>query len=152
MLPDNYQCAGQMTIDEYIRELQYGKTLSEPTVQTAEKTFDVCLKSWQESKTPKFLYLNLKSGVGQDVLNFLMDVSHGEPTMLNTSEYPNVVVESHLSWILETDPNPKYNLSSRACQGILNRANRRGKQLPEMLEKVLTQQSVSKNVGENLGG
>ena len=58
---------------------------------------------------------------------------------LNTTESPNQVVQSHLSQILETSPNPKYNLSAKACQGILNRASRRGKQLPTMLREALEQ-------------
>jgi hypothetical protein len=58
---------------------------------------------------------------------------------LNTTEAPNEVVESHLSEILEINPNPKYMLSPKACQGILTRASRRGKQLPEMLRVALEQ-------------
>lgn len=65
----------------------------------------------------------------------------GEYTMRNTGECPSVVVESRLSQILEATPPLKYCLSARACQGILNRAARRGKDLPEMLKAVLTQQS-----------
>lgn len=36
-------------------------------------------------------------------------------------------------------------MSSRACQGILNRANKRGKQLPEVLEKALTNQAATQS-------
>jgi DNA (cytosine-5)-methyltransferase 1 len=43
-------------------------------------------------------------------------------------------------------------LSARACEGILNRAKRRGKELPEELRKALEEQSVSRNVPESLGG
>ena len=35
----------------------------------------------------------------------------------------------------------EHNLSAKACQGILNRAERRGKKLPEMLEAALIRQS-----------
>ena len=62
---------------------------------------------------------------------------------LNTTEAPSEVVETHLSDILESDPDPKYNLSPKACQGILTRANRRGKKLPEMLERALVEQSLT---------
>ena len=62
---------------------------------------------------------------------------------LNTTEAPSEVVETHLSDILESDPDPKYNLSPKACRGIMNRANRRGKKLPEMLETALVEQSVA---------
>lgn len=61
----------------------------------------------------------------------------------NTGESPNVAVESRLSQILEATPHPKYCLSARACQGILNRAARRGKDLPDMLKQALRMQSVS---------
>ena len=81
-----------------------------------------------------------------------MDVSHGAHMTLSIGESPNEERESHLSWILETNPNPKYNLSQLACQGILRRAKTRGKKLPELLERVLIQQSASKNEAENLGG
>jgi len=152
MLPSNYQCEGQMSLFEFVPELLSGKMSQEPSVQTKEKTLDASLKNWQESKTLKFQYLCLKSGSVQELSNFLTELSHGEPTTLNIGESPKEERESHLSWILETNPNPKYNLSPKACQGILNRANRRGKKLPELLEKVLIQQSVSKSVAENLGG
>ena len=45
-----------------------------------------------------------------------------------------------LSDILEEDADPKYSLSSKACAGILNRAQRRGKELPEILKKALENQ------------
>lgn len=68
------------------------------------------------------------------------DVSHGESLMLNTSECPNDAVVSSLSDVLETGPIPqKYFLSPRACEGILRRAERRGKELPPRLLEALTQ-------------
>lgn len=63
--------------------------------------------------------------------------SHGVLLTLNTGEYPNAVVESTLSQILVPNAPEKYYLSVRACQGILNRAEKRGKKLPEMLEEAL---------------
>ena len=58
---------------------------------------------------------------------------------LNTSEYPSDAVASSLSDILETtgDHLPKYFLSKQACAGILRRAERRGKKLPERLAEAL---------------
>ena len=54
-------------------------------------------------------------------------------------------VKSSLSSILE--PNSpemeKYYLSAKACQGILNRAERRGKELPEELKQALLRQAAS---------
>ena len=76
----------------------------------------------------------------------------GELTMRNTGESPNAAVESHLWQILEENPHPKYFLSAKACQGILNRAKRRGKVLPKALEEALIRQTAFRNEAENLGG
>ena len=64
---------------------------------------------------------------------------------LNMSEYPDMKEPSRkdgdvssLLDILETGSiQPKYYLSPRACQGILNRAAKRGKALPPMLKDTL---------------
>ena len=64
----------------------------------------------------------------------------GEYTMHSFGEYPNEENVSLLSQILEEEVPPKYSLSAKACQGILNRANKRGKKLPEILQKALEQQ------------
>ena len=53
----------------------------------------------------------------------------------------SVAEESRLSQILEAAPHPKYSLSSKACLGILRRAERRGKELPERLKAVLVEQA-----------
>ena len=60
--------------------------------------------------------------------------------MLNTGESPSVGVESTLSSILEVNVPEKYYLSSTACEGILRRAENRGKELPKMLKEALEQQ------------
>lgn len=65
----------------------------------------------------------------------------GELTTRNIGECPNAVVVSRLSQILEETPHPKYNLTAKACQGILRRAERRGKDLPKLLKAVLIRQS-----------
>ena len=65
----------------------------------------------------------------------------GELTTRNTGECPNVAVVSRLSQILEETPHPKYNLTAKACQGILRRVERRGKDLPKLLKAVLIRQS-----------
>lgn len=65
----------------------------------------------------------------------------GELTTRNTGECPNAVVVSRLSQILEETPHPKYNLTAKACHGILRRVERRGKDLPKLLKAVLIRQS-----------
>lgn len=64
----------------------------------------------------------------------------GEHLMHNTGECPSEEKESTLSQILEVAPHPKYYLSKTACEGILKRAKRRGKTLPEVLKKALLAQ------------
>lgn len=64
----------------------------------------------------------------------------GECMMRNTGESPNAAAVSRLSQILEVTPQEKYSLSAKACQGILRRAERRGKDLPETLKQVLLMQ------------
>lgn len=68
----------------------------------------------------------------------------GEFTMRSFGEFPSEERESRLSQILEASAHPKYSLSAKACRGILTRAERRGKKLPEILEEALITQSQSK--------
>jgi len=56
---------------------------------------------------------------------------------LNFGEYPSDARESTLSQTLEVNVPEKYFLSARACNGILTRAKRRGKELPEMFMEAL---------------
>jgi hypothetical protein len=57
---------------------------------------------------------------------------------LSSTECPSAVVASSLSDILETGDVPqRYFLSAKACVGILRRAEKRGKKLPELLELAL---------------
>jgi hypothetical protein len=63
--------------------------------------------------------------------------------MHSFSESPNVDVEflSSLSLILQPpqDVPKRYYLSPKAAEGILRRAERRGKTLPDMLRRALIQ-------------
>ena len=52
---------------------------------------------------------------------------------------------SRLSQILEDSAPRKYCLSAKACAGILNRAAKRGKQLPEVLKQALESQIKDDN-------
>ena len=69
---------------------------------------------------------------------------HGECLMLNSSEWPNDAGEfglsarvAMLSEILQRDAPQRFYLSARACEGILARARRRGRDLPPILEEAL---------------
>lgn len=85
------------------------------------------------------LFLNLQkaSGAKRDTLKEINGALRGEPLMLNFGECPSEERESRLSWILEDNVPEKYYLSIRACEGILSRASRRGKALPEILHTAL---------------
>lgn len=65
----------------------------------------------------------------------------GAYSTLNTGESPNAGVESRLSQILEERPHTKYSLTPKACMGILRRAERRGKDLPQALKEALENQA-----------
>ena len=65
----------------------------------------------------------------------------GECMTRNFGGSPSVAEESRLSQISEAAPPMKYCLSAKACQGILNRAQRRGKELPAALRDALIRQS-----------
>ena len=73
--------------------------------------------------------------------------SRTECWTLNGAEHTGIPVPSRsagdvssLSDVLETQPLPqRYCLSSKACLGILKRAERRGKKLPQMLRDALEQ-------------
>ena len=54
------------------------------------------------------------------------------------SEFPNDAAVCSLSEVLETEAQPRYFLSPRACLGILRRAKNRGKTLPRQLQAALT--------------
>ena len=75
----------------------------------------------------------------------------GELTTRNIGECPNAVVVSRLSQILEETPHTKYSLTAKACQGILRRAERRGKDLPKRLKAVLIRQAGTGGNGLGIG-
>ena len=56
-----------------------------------------------------------------------------------------------MSQILTDSAHPKYSLSARACSGILARAERRGKQLPEILKTALMNQIAYSNAEGKAG-
>ena len=84
------------------------------------------------------------SQAGQ-VTVWLPDLSHGLHggfSIVNGSECPNDAVVCSLSQVLQTDLiQQKYFLSPVACSGILRRADKRGKILPEQLAHALRQVS-----------
>ena len=64
----------------------------------------------------------------------------GEYTTHSFGESPREENASRLSQILEDSAPQKYYLSEKACAGILNRAQKRGKELPYELREALERQ------------
>lgn len=127
------------------QDIWSGKTYQEPCPQTKEKTSGVSSKKQSGSSKRMPIYLDLRKTDGHtpDALWAMGGPLLGEYTMHSFGEYPKEENVSLLSQILVDEAHPKYSLSAKACQGILNRANRRGKKLPEILQKALENQAES---------
>ena len=127
---------------EYIQDSLFGKTFQEHLVVTEEKISESSSKnsSKSQSRQPLCLKFQKQDGLMPTVTAETDGASLTEFLMLNTGESPNAAAESTLSQILEVNAPEKYYLSARACEGILRRAERRGKKLPEMLRIALEQQ------------
>ena len=138
----------------------------------------------QNRNLPMFLFLRKESGQKQDASWETLGALLGDSTMLNITafrtdgrellyspisadiplpefclalnigESPREEMPTYLSDVLEENADPKYNLSPKACQGILNRAKARGKELPEILRIALEKQaqSLSRNEPGGRGG
>lgn len=125
-----------------------GKTCPEHSAATKGETSRQSSKrsSASQSRKPPILKCLKKAGQlgGATTMKWEDDGAWlGECMTRNTGESPNAAVESRLSQILEVTPQEKYSLSAKACQGILRRAERRGKDLPDLLKTVLLMQSGS---------
>lgn len=125
-----------------------GKMCPEPSAATKGETLRQSSKrsSASQSRKPPILKCLKRAGQlgGATTMKWEDDGAWlGECMTRNTGESPNAAAESRLSQILEATPQEKYSLSAKACQGILRRAERRGKDLPETLKAVLLMQSES---------
>ena len=120
-----------------------GKMSPEHFPVTKEQTSSRSCRKSSASQTKQPIFLNLRkaSGGGLDALWATVSPSLGELLMPNTGECPREESVSTLSQILEETPHPKYCLSEKACLGILRRAEKRGKELPEILRKALVAQA-----------
>lgn len=93
------------------------------------------LRKPSESLTADYLYLDLRAGAGNLLgpsweRNFPLPGASCRP---NTSTFPSGGGGSSLSRILEDTAPLKYCLSHTSCRGILRRAKKRDKALPELL-------------------
>lgn len=137
------QMGGQVSL--FAQDTWSGKMSQERSAATTEKTLPQSSKKRSKSpsrKPPLCLYL--KRDGPQAVASWVTDGALlGEYSTHSFGECPKDGVESRLSQILEAEPHQKYCLSEKACQGILNRAERRGKELPPELKKALEIQSCA---------
>lgn len=141
----------QMDIWEYMSSqgISYGKTSQAACHQESQraKTSASSLKKSAKSKTPPPMFLDLRTVNGQkpDASWVMGGLLLGEYTMRSFGASPNEDQGSRLSQILEATPPQKYCLSAKACQGILNRAENRGKELPDQLRTALMEQIAHLN-------
>lgn len=125
---------------EVIQLSLFGKMCQERSAPTEEKISEPCWKNlpaWN-NQTLQFLDLRGVADGAKPEQSLETDgLWLGDSLTLNIGESPNAVKESLLSKILEVNAPEKYYLSARACQGILTRASRRGKKLPDLLQTAL---------------
>ena len=119
-----------------MQDTAFGRMCQERSLPIMEMTLDMFLSLWSAGA---FLFLQT-DGATQESQSAEMDEgsSSGVCLTLSTSEFPNDVVESSLSSILERGGvDSRYYLSKKACAGILRRAETRGKVLPKELKEAL---------------
>ena len=121
------------------QDLPSGKTCQERFQAIKARTSEPSLESLLESssRTPLCLRFQRLDGPTPTVIVETDGALRTGFLTLNTGECPSVAVESTLSSILEENAPEKYYLSAKACEGILRRAERRGKALPMMLREAL---------------
>ena len=148
------QLEGQESI--FGLDIWCGRTSPEPSPQTAAKISKLSSRKSSASKSRKApMFLCLKDGLWLDASSETDGVwrgaytthSFGEKpcTLTEESSYPALpsgVEDSRLSQILVDEAHPKYYLSEKACEGILRRAEKRKKELPEMLKAALMSQAT----------
>ena len=116
-----------------------GKTSPALSQATAEKTSDPSSKRSVPSVTIPLMYLDLRMGYG-NLLGAYWEtttVLPGKYTTPSTGQCRKGAKEFTLSAILQLDAPEKYSLSPKACAGIIRRAEKRGKELPDMLREAL---------------
>ena len=124
------------------QQLLFGKT---SPASSRRKTTPSAASSEGCSGAMKPLRLKAGSGIRQAFSVAKPSEWVGESSTPNTSPWLSGVGESfslpclvNLSQVLESGPvHQRYFLSAKACSGILRRAERRGKALPEQLRLAL---------------
>lgn len=129
---------------DYIQLSLFGKMYPERSAPTAEKISEPFWKNLPAWNNRMLQFLDLRvgwaDGAKPEQSPETDGLWHGDSSTLNIGESPNADVESSLSLILEDNVQAKYYLSQKACEGIIRRAKRRGKILPEKLKIALEYQ------------
>ena len=131
------QMDGQLSFFDLVSPCR--RTSPEPSQATKAATSGRSSKPSAGLKTQTLLFLNLRRD-GGNMLGASWELATALPgvcTTLNTGEFPSDARESTLSQILVLNAPEKYSLSAKACAGILRRAEKRGKVLPDMLRDAL---------------
>lgn len=118
----------------------FGKTYPEPFPATAERTSERSWKNLPALDNQTLPFLDLRGGADGAKPEQSPETDglwRGDSWTVNISEWPSDESVSLLSQTLEVNAPEKYFLSARACQGILTRASRRGKKLPDLLQTAL---------------
>ena len=123
-----------------------GKMCPAPCHPTTERTSGKSSKALSGSGNPKQMFLCLRTGSGFPLVKSWRTIAPS----LGASSTPRRVGASHkdgnvylLSSILMDHVPERYSLSPKACQGILRRAAKRGKELPGILRTALERQAIS---------
>ena len=103
------------------------------SVAMAGETLRSCLEGLPES----YQAFLMAAGATQALLEGQSEAPPGVCLTLSISEWPNDAAVCSLSQVLETDVAPKFYLSATAALGILRRAEKRGKELPPLLQAAL---------------
>ena len=117
----------------------FGKMFPEHSPATTETTSGACSKRSAKRPEGGIQFLDLRAGHG-NLLGRSWETDsplHGDSSTRNTGEFPRDARESTLWQILEDNAPERYFLSARACEGVLRRAEKRGKALPKMLKDAL---------------
>ena len=116
-------------------DLPCGRTSPEPSAATQAETLQRWLTLWQVWPTRPS---HQRGGALKAAPLAPKQWSNGQLSMRSGSEWRKGAVACSLSQTLETgNVGPQYYLSPKACAGILRRAEKRGKVLPEALARAL---------------
>ena len=130
--------ANHSASQDFARDLMtQGETLCSPILPLLH---NISPSGWFGRTSPASCLAN-EDGILEPFSGRWSSSGMGSPTeclTLNTSEWPSDADVCLLSDTLETGDVPqRFYLSAKACQGILRRAEKRGKKLPSALQAAL---------------